>query len=619
MYLFATSPPLTVFLFNIMEKNQILSLARAGVEAAIGVLSRSRQQLLETIARSQSDARTLSSGDQLIEERLREHYQRRLSELGHLIKSPYFVRCQVRLTGEAKLTDFYFAKFGFSEESIYSWIVPAASLRFEEPGLVSYRRPDGRLQTGYLESKQQFMIVDGQIKFMAEEAVGQPRQLIHQERLTNRTNGFVLPEIVAQMEKAQDQVIRVSHRGPLVISGPAGSGKTTLALHRIAYLAQVPDLAEYYNSDSLLVLVQDQGTKNYFAALLPELGIDNVKVTTFADWAFELLGIRANFGYLDQPRTSQWYRYLYVKLEILQQNQTVSLNLKEPWLALRQLYQDRFNLEQLAWFEQQKEQQLLDRIDLTLLLQSQKQQIGRLGKIDDYYIELKNGQLKKQRGFVPANYSLILVDEFQNYLPEQLSLIRSCIDPKLASMIYVGDMAQQVELATIKDFVAIGEKIEPERQVILQKVYRNTKEILEYIKQQGYRVDIPVGLKTGQPVKEWHLSQLEDLIPRISEYLAGNDYGSVGILFSDHADLIKVRSSFSGQALFNQPAIHFMTWSEAQGVEFDLVFLIDSTRSDLTAANLLPEHCLELAKVKKDLRYVALTRAINEMIVIKMD
>jgi len=613
LYLFDASPLLTVFLFNVMEKKQILDLARRQVEAVTQVIGQAQQKLLETIAHSHSDSRTLASGDQLIEERLREHHQRRLGELDHLAKSPYFVRCQVRLTGDNKLTDFYFAKFGFSEEAIYSWVVPASSLRFEEPGPVSYRRPDGLEQTGYLENKQQFMIVDGQIKFMAEESLGSSRQLIHQERLTNRTSGFVLPEIVAQMEKAQDQVIRADHQGPLVISGPAGSGKTTLALHRIAYLAQVPDLAEYYNSDSLLVLVQDQGTRNYFAALLPELGIDNVTVTTFADWALDLLGFKANYGYLEQPRNSDWYRYLYVKLEVLSQLAIADFNLKAPWLSLKKLYQKYFSQEQLAWFERQVEQQLLDRIDLTILLQIQQQQAGRLGKVDDYYIELKNGQLKKQRGFVPVNYSLILVDEFQNYLPAQLKLIRSCVDQKLASMIYVGDLAQQVELATIKDFTVIGEEIKADRRVVLQKVYRNTQEILKYVQKQGYDVDIPVDLKIGQPVQEWLGLSLQELPSKITDFLTNRDDNSVGLLFLSSVDLAKVSKSFS-----QYPKVHLMTWQQAQGVEFDLVFLIDSLHKELGLSDLSLEQLEELAKIKKDLYYVALTRAIQEMIVIKI-
>lgn len=66
------------------------------------------------------------------------------------------------------------------------------------------------------------------------------------------------------MEKAQDQVIRASHKGSLVIGGPAGSGKTTLALHRVAYLTQAPETSEFYPTKSIIVFVQDTGTKITF-------------------------------------------------------------------------------------------------------------------------------------------------------------------------------------------------------------------------------------------------------------------------------------------------------------------------------------------------------------------
>jgi len=100
--------------------------------------------------------------------------------------------------------------------------------------------------------------------FFSKEVEGRARELIYQEHFTNRKTGFMLPEIVAEMEKSQDQVIRAHHEGPLVISGPAGSGKTTLAFHRVAYLTQAPDTALHYREDSIIIFVQDNGTKEYF-------------------------------------------------------------------------------------------------------------------------------------------------------------------------------------------------------------------------------------------------------------------------------------------------------------------------------------------------------------------
>lgn len=106
-----------------------------------------------------------------------------------------------------------------------------------------------------------------------------------------------MPEIVAQMEQTQDTVIRVSYKNVLLISGPAGSGKTTLALHRVAYLFQSPDASDRFNAHKILILVQDQSTKDYFSHLLPELGIRNINIQTFSQWAISVLGLNYNYKY----------------------------------------------------------------------------------------------------------------------------------------------------------------------------------------------------------------------------------------------------------------------------------------------------------------------------------
>lgn len=191
---------------------------------------------------------------------LRDQGIERQEELKKLFGSPYFIRCDVvyKKTGERKTL--YFAKHYFTEENIYSWVAPASVIRFEKPGPASYKLPDKTIEHVELLRKEQYMIVEGKVLFFAVEEGEKPRELIYQEHFSRKT-GFVLPEIVGVMEKAQDKVIRAHHSGPFVISGPAGSGKTTLALHRVAYLVQSPDTGEYYPGKSIIVFVQDTGTK----------------------------------------------------------------------------------------------------------------------------------------------------------------------------------------------------------------------------------------------------------------------------------------------------------------------------------------------------------------------
>ena len=272
-----------------INKEEILSKSNEHLDHVRASLGAELVELEKSLKKSQARFSSLSYADQMVESIVMANGKKRIEEFGQLSGSPYFVRCDILFQNDEQEASIYFAKFGFDAESIYSWVAPASVMRFEKPGEVSYRRPDGMVQKARLLRKDQFMIVDGKIKFLSSESIDMPRELIYEEYFSSRKSGFMLPEIVSQMEKAQDQVIRANHVGPFLISGPAGSGKTTLALHRVAYLVQSPDLSKLYPSKSIAVFVQDNGTKEYFSQLLPELGIDDVSITTFSEWAFQIL------------------------------------------------------------------------------------------------------------------------------------------------------------------------------------------------------------------------------------------------------------------------------------------------------------------------------------------
>jgi len=558
--------------------------------------------------------RNVHGSDRIVEGQLIEYNKSRLEELNYLASSPYFVRCDILMEGKNEEEILYFGKFGYSQENIYSWVVPASSVRFEEPGEVKYTRPDGTMQRGQLKRKDQFMIVGGEIKFLASESLGSSRELVYQDQFSNRKTGFMLPEIVAQMEKAQDQVIRAYHIGPMLISGPAGSGKTTLALHRVAYLLQSPDLENIFSSDTILVLVQDNGTKEYFSALLPGLGINNVSINTFSNWAFSVLGLGLEYQIRIGKNDEEKDLYEYAKLLALKEGNKSKYDVTSIFEILENIYRPFLNSTQLTILKQQKETGVLDKIDLTVLLEIYKKTYGSLGGEKEYYEELENGKIRKNRSFISLNYSLIIVDEFQNYLPKQLELIKSCASQKTKATVYVGDMAQQVQFGTIKNFQDIGEEIEGDRRVVLQKVYRNTRSILEYISQLGYKVEIPEGIKVGLPVLEYQAANAIEEISYIKTIIKDKSALSVGILAKDEGWLSEYQKEFSAEK-----NIHLMSMNEAQGVEFDIVFLVGISNTSFkveysvkTPAGLIEEKL----KINRDLLYVALTRAISELYVL---
>lgn len=527
----------------------------------------------------------------------------------HLQGTPYFSKCEVLLYGTNEIQTFYFAKFPFFEENIYSWIAPAAKMRFEDIGEFEFETVNHNRLKGRLLRKDNYMIVDGKIIFMSSESYDYERTLVHQEFLSNRKQaGFQMQDIVALMEKAQDQVIRANPFGSFLIAGPAGSGKTTLALHRVAYLVQSPETSDKFPSEKIIVFVQDQSTKEYFSALLPNLGITNVKIETWVEWALKILKLeKINY----KEKIDEDIAYQFEKIEAIRNLSEVSVkfNEKNYFANLKEIYLSHFSTRSFGLFKKQIEEKKFDKYDLTVLLKLMLQKEKMLYLESDEYVQVSRSKLKKKKVKDEIIHSLIIVDEAQNYLKEQIEIIQSTIDPRTKSVLYVGDLVQQTRIGTIRNWDDANEDFREENKVILTKVYRNTKQILEYIKSQGYEVDAAENLRDGKEVEEKKLSQ-EEQIEFIQNLINTRKEDVLGILVKtqkEKEELIEKLNLSENSKL--------LTIAESQGVEFDLVVLI---RKDETENLDLGENQKEeLEKVNKDLLYVAMTRAINELYVIK--
>ncbi len=593
---------------NEQEKKSLLQAARAHIDAVRLRIHAAMSEQTEKSSAMSKAAVHMMRGDAIAQYRLAAHRQEQAENLKQLYPSPYFTRCDFLTKGEKK--QMYFGKFSFSEQGIYSWITPAATLRFEEPGETSYTRPDGSEQKGTIERKDQYMIVDGKLLFFSTEGVGRPRELIHQEHFTRQKSGFILPEVVEQMEKAQDHVIRAPYRGPLSISGPAGSGKTTLALHRVAYLMQSPETAEFFQPRDILVLVQDSGTKAYFSQLLPDLGIDGVTINTFSEWAFSVLGLTGytystDYGEYEDRRVS----YEYAKFVSIK-HQTDIPYTKKVFDVLRAYYTPQLTSAQQSVLRWQIKNKMVDRFDLTVLLQAYFRTHGKFEMVYNVFEELSNHRYRKKKITRTVRYNLLVIDEYQNYTPEQLAILTSCINDRLHSVVYVGDPAQQTQLGTLRSSDNTVELVPPDRRVVLQKVYRNTKQILAYIRSRGFDVEIPDSLKDGPAVETKHLSSVDEQIESIQSYRRAHPSVMVGVLARDKKYLEPFKNRFA-----DEEQVRALSFYEAQGVEFDTVFIVHENTPN-AGSDYPTDLQKQVERIERDLLYVALTRAMQELFVL---
>src|SRR3989338_7749983 len=321
----------------IADKQRLLDEAKTHVGKIQQVITVELDDVAKTIKNYRSGHGT---DDPFVRAKLLEHFSNRQEQLNQLVPSPYFFRCDVKKDGENQ--SLYFSKFSLIDQFIYSWTTPIARLRFTDIGPATYSTPKKGEWIGEITRKDQFMIVGGKIIFMTNEDKNSGRTLIYQEQLSNRKVGFILPEIVERMERAQDDVIRAPSDGPFLIAGPAGSGKTTLALHRLAYLLQSPETSTRFTAQNVIVFVQDEGTRAYFSRLLPDLGIHDVQVTTFSEWAMRLLGLH-DFTFIRRPNgvdesidAYEQHKLTAMKMPIVQ------ANTKKPFTSLEKIYTNTF-------------------------------------------------------------------------------------------------------------------------------------------------------------------------------------------------------------------------------------------------------------------------------------
>jgi DNA helicase IV len=601
------------------QKQALHQAAQTQVTEVCSRLAVKKEEEGKTLEKLRVLLRQSASIDRIAQQALLPIREAAYDQAALLTDAPYFTQCDLLFPGETEPRVFLFAKFSRPDEQIFSWISPVASIRYEALGDVSYRLPDGTSKQAKLVRKDQFMIVKQKILFMSSEAETYARTLVYQDYFSNRKSTFALTDIVAQMEKAQDAVIRAPASGPLLLSGPAGSGKTTLALHRLAYLAQSPETAERFTEASMLVLVQDASSRDYFTELLPSLGIHHVVIETFSQWAMSVLpslgSVTIRDTHTPQREQQEWYEC--EKRRALDQILPVFSAKDSSWNYLERLYVPLLSPQALTLWRAQKADKALDRFDLTLLLQAWKTRHGSLLRERKVMVRGTRGVLTERTRQDILRYSTIVLDEIQNYLPHQITLVRSCIDPNTRALLYVGDLAQQTRIGTLRDWKEVGETFLESQRVQLQTVYRNSRQILEYIRDRGYSVSIPERAATNEPVQELPTTSLKETYKVLRDWLGAipRDERLIGIITPDEALLAELQNQ-----QFSHPNVRYLTFQQAQGVEFsDVAVVYPSDWLKIAPQPEIPAAWQEEQKrVRSDLLYVAFTRAMNRLCVIQV-
>lgn len=213
-----------------------------------------------------------------------------LKRMKRLLPSPYFGRIDFREDG-LQAEPVYIGIASFLDQSeehflIYDWRTPIASLYYDyPPGPAMYETPGGTVR-GEMELKRQFVIRDGRIRFMFDTGVTIGDDLL--QEVLSQGSDAQMKTIVATIQREQNRIIRNDKSRLLIVQGAAGSGKTSAALQRVAYLLYRH--RETLKADQMVLFSPNPMFNSYVSTVLPELGEENMQQTTFQEYLEHRLG-----------------------------------------------------------------------------------------------------------------------------------------------------------------------------------------------------------------------------------------------------------------------------------------------------------------------------------------
>ena len=493
-----------------------------------------------------------------------------------MMDSPFFGRVDFCYEGDYEPEIFYIGIANLAEENgglplIYDWRAPVSGLFYDfDKGPASYQAPLGEIH-GDIAAKWQYKIRGGKMIYEFESDVKIDDEILKAEL---GSNGDVqLKNIIRTIQKEQNAIIRNTSDRIMVIQGAAGSGKTSIALHRIAYLLYHD--RKNLKSSSVLVLSPNGVFSDYISHILPELGEENIREMSFDLFAYrELKGIVSDC----EDRYDQIERAVLLpkSQELCREKQSAEFagRLDGYMLGLEDELMNFRDVEYRGCTLSEKEI-----IDLFYFKFLDVPLLSRMHSVAEYFIDqvetlrdrdlsdeereevmecfrsmyetrdcyvlysrflekegyrpLPHCQIEKRRlryedvyPVLYLKYTLyqcrnhhgikhVVVDEMQDYSWIQYLLIHKMFPCR---MTILGDKAQTMEDET-QDVLKFLPKIfgKDIRKIVMNRSYRNTMEVAQYANHLTGIEDMELFERHGEPVDERTFSSTEEALETVLE------------------------------------------------------------------------------------------------------
>lgn len=597
-----------------------LELERQDLKQQEDGLIKKRREMWEECAHGVNDFDDIVDMN-AYDETVRENYghfvrkEQTVRQLEYLKEVPYFGRIDFVENGEYFTEEIYIGRYGFRnkktrEYEIYDWRTPIASMFYDSGiGEVSYRCPAGIIE-GKLTCKRQYKIENGELKYCYDTTVAVQDDVL-EEVLAENTDK-VLRVIIDTITREQNQAIRQPHELNMLVTGPAGSGKTSVGMHRLAYLLY--HNRENLSAEKIVVLSRNQIFSSYVSEILPELGEENVN-----DVMFDTL---VNRGISKEYKKRDYYEqveYLLKHKEGSLRSKAIELKYSNEFIAFLKENKDSFR-ERHTDFDTVLEFYLFllkkytkdTNIEIAHYTRNQVRQ-GKINYEDMLvvsYLRMLLGAIKPME-----DISHVVVDEAQDYNLLQLQIIRT-LYPK-AHFTILADANQAIHpLTSSTDMQKMAEVFSTQygiKEITLSKSYRSTAPINEFAFDiiGIHNPDLYVDRDGKIPEVRVCKNQKKEIMKLIQEIPEDK---SVAILTADLDSARYVQQKMGAMVAKTERPIQYllkpydyleekivaMPIMLAKGLEFDVVIVWDD-RDDV------------YWEENKNLKYLMCTRALHEL------
>lgn len=549
---------------------------------------------------------------------------------------------------------------------IYDWRAPISGMFYDyELGKASYPSPSGKVN-GEISLKRQYRIRNGKMEFMIESSLTVHDDILQKELSANADDR--MKNIVATIQREQNRIIRNEDARILIIQGVAGSGKTSIALHRIAYLLYA--FNEPISSQDILIISPNQVFADYISNVLPELGEEIVPQTSMEEILSEVLSHKYKYlsffeqvnEVLTKPTPDFVHRIQYkASFDFVSSLDRFILYIENHYFRAKDVkltrhitVPSRFIEEQFHRFNRYPMRQrfeamtdyMLDRMKVryaftitTAERNFLKKEIKGMfaGNNDlqvykDFFIWIGKPELFKMRknrtleyadlaplaylhialeGSTKNSVKHLLIDEMQDYTPIQYKVIQKLFPCRKTVL---GDASQSVNPYGSSTAEMIQKSFVTGEIMKLCKSYRSTYEITDFAQKIRPNADLePIARHGEKPQILQYKNEKEELsgiIDLISRYRK-SAYRSLGIICKTESQAQLMADELKGQAA----DIHFLSNQSAafvQGIILTFAHMAKGLEFDEV---ILPEvddknyH----SEIDRNMLYVAVTRAMHRL------